>query len=60
MQDKGKVIALLLCSDAIKNSTMVSFFNLRDMGAFHVLIVCHLSTLITNKFYMIFNPVNYD
>ena len=60
MQDKGKVIALLLCSDAIKNSTMVSFFNLRDMGAFHVLIVCHLSALITNKFYMIFNPANYD
>ena len=61
-----------MCSDAIGNFTMVWFFylvrkktfNLRDMGAFDVLIVCHqwchLSVLITNKFYMIFNPANYD
>ena len=30
------------------------------MGAFHVLIVCHLPALITSKFFMIFNPANYD
>lgn len=35
-------------------------FQSQGHGALHVLIVCHMSALITNNFYMIFNPAKCD